>query len=156
MHLCIYCIIQHDPEAMLSLFNKAPNDWHRLHPPKRNFKGKKKTGALRLNGMFSVKCLSSERLACFNPTITPLKRRLCDWWTAQPTVGSAAWPYYQNIQEYLSHSKAGVPVAVAFYRSPCSNKVWFTWLGNSEKKVAIYMYSACVFACVWVGVWETE
>lgn len=96
--------------------------------------------------MFLVKCLSSERLVCFNPTITPLKRRLCDWWTTRPTMGSVPWPYYQNIQEYFPYSKAAVSVTVdLFIDPPVQIKFGEHW------KEYLYVYSICV--CVWVCIW---
>ena len=102
----------------MSPFNRALNDWHRLnaHPLKSYFKDKKQA-------LFDL-------MACFRSSVchlkgwralTPLLPHLkgdCDWWITRPTVGSAAWPYYQNIQEYLPHSKVGVPVAVELFISP--------------------------------------
>lgn len=120
-----YCTTSHVASTDV-LFHRALNDYHRLttHPLKRNCRDKK-TGALWLNGMFFIKCLSSEALACFNPTITPLERRL--WLVEHPTYWKPCRiTLLSKYTRILASCKEWcTSCCQAVYRSPCSNKVWW-------------------------------
>lgn len=80
-------------------FKAGLYDRHRLSTRPRHVTLRIKGGCSSdLMARFRLKRLSSKGLACFYPTINPLRGRRCDWWITRPTQGSAAWPYYQKYE----------------------------------------------------------
>lgn len=125
-------------------FKAGLYDWHRLNTRSRHLTLRiKGSCSSDLMARFWLKRLSSKGLACFYPTINPLRGRRCDWWITQPTQASAAWPYYQKYENTCPRFKG------RYSWSHCAEDCLWT----VERRIYLYLEQC---TSVWVGITDVK